>query len=54
MHGTKREHACGSAQNVCDCFCARSPIKQGNPMTEEANGIIVDANFSTPSRSKNR
>ena len=45
MHGTKREH-------VCDWFCARSPTKRGNSMTEEENGIIVDANFSTPSPSK--
>jgi hypothetical protein len=48
MRGTKREHAC----KMCDWFCARSPIKWGNSMTEEENGIIVDANFSTPSSSK--
>jgi hypothetical protein len=45
MHGTKREH-------MCDWFSARSPIKRGNSMTEEENGIIVDASFSTPSPSK--
>jgi hypothetical protein len=37
---------------MCDWFCARSPIKLGNSMTEEENGIIVGANFSTPSPSK--
>jgi hypothetical protein len=45
MHGTKREH-------MYDWFSARSPIKRGNSMTEEENGIIVDASFSTPSPSK--
>jgi hypothetical protein len=52
MHGTKREHMCESVQNACDWFYAGSPIKRGNSMTEEENGIIVDVNFSTPSPSK--
>jgi hypothetical protein len=52
MHGTKRERARESVQNVCDRFCARSPIKRVNSMTEEENVFIVDANFSTRSPSK--
>jgi hypothetical protein len=41
-HGTKREHVCK--------MCATG--KRGNSMNEQENGIIVDANFSTPSPSK--
>jgi hypothetical protein len=44
---------CAKVCKMCATwFCARSPIKRGNSMTEEENGVIVDANFSTPSQSK--
>lgn len=52
MHETKREHVCAK-----DAKCARPVLPRFSNQArqfdaEEENGIIVDANFSTPSPSK--